>query len=193
MCLLVIDWLLHRWASQQKSNLVSYPRAALTDVGSLHSLSLGKACRILVLAAPDQREAEYKSRASRWSECCCFLHRVELFHAPPSLSSWGHHGFYLGHWHLFPCYINRAISTVFSNWFLKIFILFLAALGLHCCTRAFSSCGEPRQFFVSLCSGFSCCRAQVLGHIDFNNGPCGLSHCSSQALDCRLTSCGTWA
>ena len=124
MCLVVIDSLLHRWASQQKSNLVSYPRAALTDVGSLHSLSLGKAYRILVLAAPDQREAEHKLRASRWPERCCFLHRVGLFHAPPSLSSWGHHGFQLGHWHLSPCYINRVISTVFSNWFLKIFIYF---------------------------------------------------------------------
>ena len=26
--------------------------------------------------------------------------------------------------------------------------LFLAALGLHCCTRAFSSCGEQGLLFV---------------------------------------------
>ena len=37
--------------------------------------------------------------------------------------------------------------------FLKIdlfilFILFLAALGLHCCARAFSSCGERGLLFV---------------------------------------------
>ena len=33
--------------------------------------------------------------------------------------------------------------------FLKIFIyLFLAALGLRCCTRAFSSCGERGLLFV---------------------------------------------
>ena len=37
-----------------------------------------------------------------------------------------------------------------SLFFLKfIFIyLFLAALGLHCCTRAFSSCGERGLLFV---------------------------------------------
>ena len=28
--------------------------------------------------------------------------------------------------------------------------LFLAVLGLHCCTRAFSSCGERGLLFVSL-------------------------------------------
>ena len=30
------------------------------------------------------------------------------------------------------------------------FILFLAALGLHCCARAFSSCGEPGLLFVAV-------------------------------------------
>ena len=35
--------------------------------------------------------------------------------------------------------------------FLKIFIyLFLAALGLHCCTWAFSSCGERGLLFVAV-------------------------------------------
>ena len=34
---------------------------------------------------------------------------------------------------------------------LFIFIyLFLAALGLSCCTRAFSSCGEPGLLFVAV-------------------------------------------
>ena len=29
--------------------------------------------------------------------------------------------------------------------------LFLAALGLHCCAQAFSSCGEPGLLFVVVC------------------------------------------
>ena len=33
--------------------------------------------------------------------------------------------------------------------FLKIY-LFLAALGLRCCTRAFSSCGEQGLLFVEV-------------------------------------------
>ena len=37
--------------------------------------------------------------------------------------------------------------------------LFLAMLGLCCCTQAFSSCGVG----VSHWGGFSCCRAQALG------------------------------
>ena len=31
-----------------------------------------------------------------------------------------------------------------------IFFLFLAALGLRCCTRAFSSCGEQGLLFVAM-------------------------------------------
>ena len=34
---------------------------------------------------------------------------------------------------------------------------FLAALGLHCCMQAFSSCGERAS-----CGDFSCCRAGAL-------------------------------
>ena len=33
----------------------------------------------------------------------------------------------------------------------KFIYLFLAALGLHCCMRAFSSCGERGLFFVVVC------------------------------------------
>ena len=35
--------------------------------------------------------------------------------------------------------------------FLKNIYLFLAALGLHCHARAFSSCGERRLLFVVVC------------------------------------------
>ena len=46
-------------------------------------------------------------------------------------------------------------------------IYFLVALGVHCCSWAFSSCGEWRllsSFSVraSLYHGFSCCRAPAL-------------------------------
>ena len=37
--------------------------------------------------------------------------------------------------------------------------LILAALGLHCCAQAFSSCSAR----ASHCGGFSCCEAQALG------------------------------
>ena len=36
---------------------------------------------------------------------------------------------------------------VFSKF---IYLLFLAVLGLHCCTRAFSSCGQQGLLFVVL-------------------------------------------
>ena len=39
---------------------------------------------------------------------------------------------------------------VYLFWFFKIFIyLFLAALGLRCCVRAFSSCSERGLLFVA--------------------------------------------
>ena len=41
----------------------------------------------------------------------------------------------------------------FSSFFLKnnsVIYLFLAALGLHCCARAFSSCGERGLLFVAV-------------------------------------------
>ena len=34
--------------------------------------------------------------------------------------------------------------------FLKFIYLFLAALGLHCCVQAFSSCGERELLFVAV-------------------------------------------
>ena len=51
----------------------------------------------------------------------------------------------------------------------SIFNVFMAVLGLRCCVKAFSSCGE--QGLLSGCGapashrgGFSCCRAQALEH-----------------------------
>ena len=39
--------------------------------------------------------------------------------------------------------------------------IILAALGLRCCARAFSTCSERDSHF----SGFSCCRTWALGHM----------------------------
>ena len=47
------------------------------------------------------------------------------------------------------------------------FFFFLAALGLPCCMRAFSSCGEQGLLccgaWASHCGDFSCCGARALG------------------------------
>ena len=48
--------------------------------------------------------------------------------------------------------ISHNISSLFFlNKFIYFIYLFLAALGLHCCTRAFSSCGERELLFVVVC------------------------------------------
>ena len=74
-------------------------------------------------------------------------------------------------------------------------ILFLAVLSLHCCTQAFSSCGEWGATLrcsapASHCGGFSCCRAQALGTQPSVVVARGLSSCGSWILDRRLSSCG---
>ena len=57
----------------------------------------------------------------------------------------------------------------FFFFFLKehLFIYFLAVLGLRCCTRAFSSCGEQGLLFIAvhglLIVVTSRCEAQALG------------------------------
>ena len=44
------------------------------------------------------------------------------------------------------------IIFIFYTYFKIYFIdLFLAALGLHCCAQAFSSCGEQGLLFVVVC------------------------------------------
>ena len=91
------------------------------------------------------------------------------------------------------------------NFFFKIFLkinlfyfyLFLAVLGLHCCTRAFSSYSERGLLFVVVCrlhcGGFSCCGARALGVRASVVVARGLSSCGSWALERRLSSCGARA
>ena len=42
------------------------------------------------------------------------------------------------------------VLAVASFFFINLFILFLAALGLRCCTQAFSSCGERGLLFFAV-------------------------------------------
>ena len=53
-------------------------------------------------------------------------------------------------------HINFLYFSIFS-------CVFLAALGLRCCTWAFSSCSPSYTVWASHYSGFSCCRARDLG------------------------------
>ena len=75
-----------------------------------------------------------------------------------------------------------------------LFILFLAALGLRCCARAFSSCGERGLLFIVvrtlLIAVASRCGLDAQASVVVARG---LSSCGSWALEHRLSSCGTRA
>ena len=87
---------------------------------------------------------------------------------------WNYLWFY---WSVFTSVQVRTTACVLFTYFKNIH-LFLAALDLHCCTWAFSSCSE--QALPSSCGART-------------------SHCRSfscygaWALECRPSSCGSWA
>ena len=86
----------------------------------------------------------------------------------------------------------------FYLFILKFIYLFLAALGLCCCPRALSSCGERgaalrRGAWAPHCGGLSCRGAQALGKRASVVVARGLSSCGSRAPDRRLSSCGARA
>ena len=96
------------------------------------------------------------------------------------------------------CWTRGSLSLV-SGWedkleegffLLLLFYLFLAALGLRCCMRPFSSCGERGVGFSLQCL---CCGARALGAWASVVVALGLSSCGSRALEHRLGSCDTWA
>ena len=103
--------------------------------------------------------------------------------------------------------ILDCILFFFINLFFLIylFILFLAALGLCCCTRAFSSCGEQGLLFVAVRGlltavaslvaehGHQARGLQQLWHVGSVVVARGLSSCGSRALERKLSSCGTRA
>ena len=77
-----------------------------------------------------------------------------------------------------------------SNLFLKINLftyLFLAALGLCCCARAFSSCGEQGLLFI-VARGLLIAAACLVAEHGLQAR--GLSSCGSRALE---SVCGTRA
>ena len=83
----------------------------------------------------------------------------------------------------------------FFNKFIYFIYSFLAALGLRCCARAFSSCSERGLLFVR-CVVFSLrwlllLRSWALGARASVVVARGLSSCGSRALERRLSSCGT--
>ena len=48
-------------------------------------------------------------------------------------------------------FLGRAgILSPYGVFFFKLIYLFLAVVGLRCCTRAFSSCGERGLLFVTV-------------------------------------------
>ena len=95
-------------------------------------------------------------------------------------------------------YLFIYIYLFIFNKFIYVINLFLAVLGVRCCTWAFSSCGERGLLFVVvrgllIASGFSCCRAWALGMRASVVVAHGLSSCGSWALERRLSGCGAWA
>jgi len=64
--------------------------------------------------------------------------------------------------------------------FIRFKKLFIVALGIHCCTQAFSSSSEwwllsSCSVWASHCGGLSCCRALALGTWASAVAACGLS------------------
>ena len=74
----------------------------------------------------------------------------------------------------------------------------MAALGLHCSTRAFSSCGERGLLFIAVCGLLIAVASLVAEHrlwsaqasVDVARG---LHSCGLWALEHRLSSCGAQA
>ena len=77
----------------------------------------------------------------------------------------------------------------------------MGVLGLRCCTGFSLVGGEGAvagllsscSAWASHCGSFSCCRAQALGRSSFSSCGMWLSSGSPQALEHRLSSCGTQA
>ena len=60
---------------------------------------------------------------------------------------------------------NLRKYALFSKFYLFVFIFyFLATLGLHCCSQAFSSCGERGLLFVAVCGLLTVVTSLVVEH-----------------------------
>ena len=70
--------------------------------------------------------------------------------------------------------LNVKQQKTFIYFFINLFILVLAALGLHCCVRAFSSCSERGLLFIAVRGLLIAVASLVVGH--------GLQACGLQQL-----------
>ena len=75
-----------------------------------------------------------------------------------------------------------------SPFFFKFYFFWLH--WVFVAVQAFSHCGE-RGYSSLRCAGFSLQWLLLLRSLGSRNA--GFSSCGSRALECRLSSCGTWA
>ena len=83
-------------------------------------------------------------------------------------------------------------------YFILFYLFILGCVGSLLLHAGFLQLGQagatlPCAAWASHCSGFSCHGAQAVGTRASVVVACGLSSCGSQALEHRLSSCGTWA
>ena len=78
-------------------------------------------------------------------------------------------------------------SVIVTCIFYLFYFIFLAALGLHCCAQAFSSCGERGLLFVVVHRLLIVVASLVA---EQGSRCAGFSSCGTQALERRLSSCG---
>ena len=91
---------------------------------------------------------------------------------------------------LFMFLCNKFSIIIFYCFFNKFIYLFMAALGLRCCPRAFSSCREWGLLFVAVCGLLIAVASLITEH---GLQARGLSSCGLRAPERRLSSCGTRA
>ena len=92
---------------------------------------------------------------------------------------------------------NKFYLFIYLFIYLFVCLFILAALGLHCCMWAFSSCCELGLLFVAL-RGFLIAVASPVAEHRHQVGASvvmahGLSRCGSWPLEHRLSSCGARA
>ena len=90
---------------------------------------------------------------------------------------------FIFYFYTFPFY-----GILFFKYFYVFVHLCIACDGSPVLCGLFSGCGKQglpssSSVLASHCGGFSCCGTQTPGHMDFRS-------CSSQALECGLSSCG---
>ena len=78
------------------------------------------------------------------------------------------------------------VFSFFFFFFLKLILFFLSVLGLRCCVRAFSSCGERGLLFVAvrgllIAVASLCCGARAVGARASVVVARGLSSCGARA------------